>query len=792
MFKSLFVIALRNLIKNKAYAAINVLGLSLGVACCVIIFIIVRYETSFDDFHSKADRIYRVNLYQKTSHGVFQSGCNYTPLAETIRSEVTGLQAVTGVYCIQQFQFAQEQKLYEGKYAFFADEDYFNVFDVRWIAGNKEQALSGLNKAVVTDVFAEEYLGGITHALGTTFTLENRIELTVTGVAKAPPSNTDHPYSVLISYSSLPVFLNESESNWERVGAGSAYIVFNEHTQKDQINAQLSSIITKYLKEDVAKNTSFYLMALNDNHDRNYDYSSYTYDFPVPVMVILSIIAGMIAFIACINFVNLATAQSLTRAREVGIRKTLGGSRPQLILQYLSEAFVITLLAVVTGLALAQLGMTQLNTRYGGDYLQFHFFEEPSTLLFVACITIGVTFLAGFYPAFILSGFRPVWALKSQKSPGKPGGFSLRRILVVLQFTGAQVLILVTIIIINQINHFKERPIGFNAEAIVVIPHLRGNELQQHAKLDQELKQVPGIINHSFAFGILSGGARAEFYTDHERKHTGQLNYSDDRFVSAFNLKLVAGKNFPSDLTHASSEVLVNQALVKKLGIESAEAAIGAIYTVDGQEVIIRGVLKDFYTSSMSSRVEPVTIQYNPDKFIGVAMNIRTDHTGETLADIEKAWKKVYPEYLCRLQFLDDILERNYGFFNTIFSFLGIAAFLAIFIGCLGLYGLVSFMAVQRTKEIGIRKVMGATIKNIMMMFTKESVILILIAFVLAAPLGRLFGIAMLMELPERVSPGIEIFVVTLFASLIIALLTVGYRSFKAAIQNPTDSLRTE
>jgi ABC-type antimicrobial peptide transport system permease subunit len=792
MFQSLFTIAFRNLWKNKAYAAINVLGLALGVACCVIIFIIVRYETSFDNFHTKADRIYRVNIYQQTSHGVLQSGCNYTPLAETIRTEVTGLETVTGVYCLKMFQFSRNENVYEGKFAFFADQQYFDVFDVAWIAGNQKQALTALNTAVVTDAFAEEFLGGVHQALGSTFILENRLELTVTGIVHAPPSNTDHPYSMLISYPSLPGFLNEHADNWETVGAGSAYVVFKGHTKKDLVNAQLNKIIGKYLKEDVAKNTSFFLMALNDNHDRNYDYNNYTYDFPVPVMVILSIMAGMIAFIACINFVNLATAQSLTRAREVGIRKTLGSTRLQLILQYLSEAFVITLLAVITGLALAQFGMIQLNTRYGGEYLQFDFLKEPSTLLFVGAITIVVTFLAGFYPAFILSGYRPVWALKSQKSAARSGGFSLRRILVVLQFTGAQVLILVTIIIINQISQFRDRPIGFDPEAVVIFPHLRGNDAQQHAKLDRELKQVPGIINHTFSYGHLSGGDRIEFYTKEENKHNGYINYTDAGFVPTFNLKLVAGKNFSADLIHASSEVLVNEALVKTLKIDDPKAAIGAIYNVDGQEVMIRGVFKDFYTSSMSSRVEPVTLQYNPEKFIGVAMNIRTDQTGETLAGIEKAWKKVYPEFLSRYQFMDTILERNYGFFNTIFSFLGIASFLAIFIGCLGLYGLVSFMAVQRTKEIGIRKVLGATVKNIMMMFTKESVVLILIAFVIATPLGRMLGMAMLMELPERVTPGVEIFAITLFSSLLIALLTVGYRSFTAAIQNPTDSLRAE
>lgn len=797
MFKSFFIAAIRNLKKNRTYAAINVLGLALGIACCVIIFVIVRYETSFDDYHSKADRIYRVNLNQKTRDGIRLDGCNYSPLSEAIRREVTGLEAVTGVYCLQVYQINKGDEMYEDKFAFFADQEYVDVFDVAWIAGNQEQALSKPNTVVVTDAFAEKFLGGINKALGNTFLLENKLTLTVTGIVHAPPSNTDHPYSILISYPSLAEFIPESVDNWEAVGAGATYVVFHGDTQQDQIYPQLKKIIHKYLKEDVAKNTRFFLMALNDNHDRNYDYNSFTYDFPVPVMMILSIVAGMIAFIACINFVNLATAQSLNRAREVGIRKTLGSSRFQLILQYMSEAFVITLLAVVAGIAMAWMGMIQLNEAYGGNYLQFKFLKEPSTLLFIAGIMLFITFLAGFYPAFVLSGFRPVWALKAQKSMGKSGGLSLRRALVMMQFVGAQVLILVTIIMINQIDHFKERPIGFDPEAIVMLPYLLENDKQQHAKLGHELQQVPGIISYTFSSGPPGGmtvGETVEFYPKEGQDHThrGMLNFGDAAYLKTFNVELIAGSNFSPDQVLASSEVLVNETLVKTLGIESPQAAIGTIYTMIDQEVKIRGVIRDFYTRPLSNTVDPVIIQYNPEKFAGIAMNIATDHIPETLAGIEEAWKTVYPNHLCRYRFIDDMLDRQYGFFNTIFTFLGIASFLGIFIGCLGLYGLVSFMAVQRTKEIGIRKVLGATVFNIMMIFSKESVVLILISFVIAAPLAHLTGIAMLMELPERVNPGVEIFLMTLIVSLLIACLTVGYRSFSAAIQNPVDSLRNE
>lgn len=789
MLKSFFISALRNLKRNKLYAAINILGLSLGVACCLVIFVIVKYETSFDDYHSKASRIYRINLNQQTPQGRRLDGCNYTPLAEAVRSDVSGLESITGVYCLRLYQFSRDEELFEDKFAFFADQKYFDVFDVQWMAGNQRQALTIPNTVVVTDAFAEKFLGGINHALGSTFVLENKLTLTVSGIVRTPPTNTDHPYSILISYPTLSAYLPETVDNWETVGAGATYVVFNEHTNKDQINAQLNTIIRKNLKEDVAKNTNFHLMALNDNHDRNYDYSSFTYDFPVPVMIILSIISGMIAFIACINFVNLATAQSLKRAKEVGLRKTMGSNRLYLIVQYMSEAFVITLLAVLVGIALAKIGMIKMNELYGGNYLRFDLLDDPSTLIFIAAITVIISVLAGFYPAFILSGYKPVLALKSQTYTGKTSGLFMRRGLVISQFAGAQILILVTIIIINQIRHFKDRPIGFDPETVVLLPALRGNENQEHIKLRQALQKVPGIIHASFGN---AGNNMTDFYNQEQNKHSGLISYVDTFYIHTFQVKLLAGKNLSPDFNRSSSEVLVNESLVKTLGIESPAAAIGTVYTLNDEDVVIRGVIKDSYTNPMSSKVDPVTLQYNPEKFTNLAINISTDRVSETLAAVEMAWRNIYPNYLCKYQFMDDALARQYGFYDIIFSVLGTASFLAIFIGCLGLYGLVSFLAIQRTKEIGIRKVFGATVANIMTMFSKESAVLIMIAFIVAAPLAHFTGIAMLMEFPERVKPGIEIFAISLFGSLLIALLTVAYRSYNAATQNPGESLRSD
>jgi len=788
MFKNYLTTALRNLKKNRLYTFVNVLGLALGVGCCIVIFVIVRYETSFDDYHSKADRIYRVNLTQHDAHGRKLNGCNFSPVTEAIRNDVTGLEAITGVYCLQRYQIARDKDLFEDRFAFFVDEHYPDVFDVSWIEGNPKQALKRPGMVVVTEYFANRFLGGVKNAVGRTFVLENKLTLTVSGIVKTPPTNTDHPYTILISYASLDDFIPGLEDDWTNVSGGATYVLFDKGTTSEQMYGQFGKIIEKHLPEDRAKNTSFFLMPLSYNHDRNGDYNSYNYDFPIPVMIMLSIMAAMIAFIACINFVNLATAQSLKRAREVGLRKTMGSSRLQLIVQYMSEAFIITLLAVCMGVVMSKLGIMQLNSEFRGEPLQFNFLIEPSTLFFLLGITLVISLLAGFYPALILSGYKPLLALRSQTYTGKSGGILLRRILVVAQFVGAQTLILVTLIVTTHIGQFKERPMDFDPETIVIIPYLRGNEAGEHERFRKAMRELPGVVNLTFG---LTGNEHGEFYSAEALKHVALLSYVDPSYFATFHMKLLAGRNF-SDEETAAPEVIVNEALLEKLKIGNPRAAIGSMFVLGDQNVLIRAVVKNSYTQPLSNKVDPVIIQYRPEKFASVALNISTAAVASTLAGIENAWKAVYPDYLFKYEFMHEQVAREFGFFSVIFSFFGIASFLAIFIGCLGLYGLISFMAIQRTREIGIRKVLGATVTNIILMFTRESAVLILIAFIIAGPAGHYLGIAMMMELPERINPGLGIFMLTLFGSLIIALITVAYRSFGAATQNPVINLRHE
>ena len=794
MLSIFFKIALRTLRKNLAYTLINVAGLALGIACCLIIFVMVRFETSFDDYHCKSDRIYRVNLKDESPNaGRRLNGCNFTPLAAEVRNEVSGIEATTGVCCVKGYSFKVDQQVYEQAFAFFVDPSYFDVFDVEWLVGEPGTALSSLHTAVITDDFAQQYFGGVSQALGRSFQFANKLSLTVSGVVQKPPKNTDHPFSLLISFASLPDFYPEAD-HWEHISQGATYIVLHPEAEKAQIYPQLEAIAAKHLAPQRASEIGFFLMPLKDNHDRNGDFNSFNYDFPLPVLMLLSTIAGMIAFIACINFINLSTAQSFHRSREVGVRKTLGSTRTQLIVQYLTETLVITLIASGLGLALAKAGMVFLNTHYTGTELAFDFLTQPSIFVFLVGLLLTITVLAGFYPAFVLSRFTPTWALKANRKTGKARGLSLRRLLVVAQFLGAQVLILVMLIILNQINTFKSRDLGFDPEAIVQVNLPFGTEEGAYQKISRQISQIPGVRQHTLSTSHLTGGEGMVFHAeaDELQINPGRIIYADEQYLATYDIALTAGRNLAENFDSQTHEVLVNETLIEKLGIGNPEAAIGSFFVLNDQRLTIRGVMEDFYTHPMSNRIDPVALKYDQEKPLALNLKIDTDQIPATLSKVEAVWRRIYPDHFFKYRFMDDAIERQYGFFTTISTFLGTASFLAIFIGCLGLYGLVSFMAVQRNKEIGIRKVFGATIANIMSLFAKESVLLILLAFLMAAPVAYFGGRLLLSELPDQTDPGYGVFALTLVMSLIIGCSSVGFQVFKASSANPSVCLKDE
>ena len=509
----------------------------------------------------------------------------------------------------------------------------------------------------------------------------------------------------------------------------------------------------------------------------------------------MSLIGLFLVVIACINFVNLATAQAVDRAKEVGVRKVLGSRKRQLVAQFLSESFIVSLAAVTIAFAIAFMVLPLLNQLLDTKII-LHI--DTVILVFLTIVTGLVTLLSGLYPALVLSGFNPITTLKSRFTNRMAGGISLRRGLVILQFTLAQALIIGTLIVVSQMNYFKTAQMGFDKEAIVNIPIPNDSiSRTKMTALKTELLQQPDIRSVSFSTFSISDNSHwgSDFTYDNSGKASGlsaDLKWADADAFKTFGLQMAAGRPYrPSDTVR---EFVVNETMVKKLGIRNPDQVIGKkISFWDGElkgEIV--GVVKDFNGTSLVKPISAVVMSTWKDVYETMAVKLQPGDTKHTLSVIEKLWNTAYPESVYQYQFLDEKIADFYKQENQLSELYKIFAGIAIFISCLGLYGLVSFMATQRQKEIGIRKVLGASVANIIYLFSREFTLLVCISFLIAAPLAYYFMHSWLENFTFRISIGSGIFIITIVLSVSIAWMTVGYRAFRSAIANPVKSLRAE
>lgn len=494
---------------------------------------------------------------------------------------------------------------------------------------------------------------------------------------------------------------------------------------------------------------------------------------------------------ACVNFVNLATAQALNRAKEVGVRKVLGSLPRQLFWQFIAETAIISIVAVVVAIGLSELALKPLNNLFHSEMA----FDWSKLILFIVLISVAVVFLSGSYPGLVLARFQPIQALKSKLSQKDVGGFSLRRVLVVTQFTISQVLIIGTIIIISQLHYSQNADLGFNKSAVVLVPLPHDDKVKMSTLSNKirELKDVENITFCSNAPASRSNSNTGVQYDNRPEDEHWSVNtkQADENYISTFQIKLIAGRNFfKGDSVH---ELLVNETFVKKLNLKPQDV-LGKQMAVNGRSYkgTIVGVMKDFFNYSFHTEITPVCVMPNYQDLSTIAVKIDMRNAKTTLAALDKIWNQTFPEELYKYQFLDDSIAHFYEMDNIQLTLVEAFAGIAIIIGCLGLYGLVSFMAVRKTKEIGVRKVLGANIRSILWLFGKEFSILLLIAFVIAAPLAWWAMHNYLKDFQYRINIGPEIFVMSILSTFIIAWITVGYRATMAALANPVKSLRSE
>lgn len=801
MFRNYLKIAWRNLRKNRTYALINVTGLALGMGCALLIFALVRYHFATDTHHRNYDRTYRIVSVSVTPDGDFHTPGVPYPMGKAIRTDHPEVEQLAMIDRWDEPMVSvpvangpdKKFKETEGVGAF-VEPSYFRIFDYDWLAGGPTD-LNQPNTVVISAKNAQKYFGTTVGVIGKLLKLNGRINARIVGVFRDYRDNTDFAYSVMPSYATLKEHYGErlSDDFGSTNSSSQCFVLLNDRFTAADWNRQMGAFVKKYNPEDTRK-VRYPMQPLRDIHFAT-DYNGVSKG----LIVSLFIIGVFLIVTASINFVNLATAQALTRSREVGVRKVMGSTQGQLFAQFMGETALITLVATVLALGLFQLGQQLVQQNLNGAF-KFTFYFDASVIGWLVGLVLGVILLSGVYPALVLAGFKPVMALAGKITARQVGGFSVRRGLVVAQFAISQMLIIGMVVVASQLRYVQEKDLGFRKDAILTV-QLPFSDKQDVSKMGTFRALATGIADvEKFSYSM-SGAPQSGWVSQTSVRYDTRSEMEkfephrkgvDAQYLDLYGIKLVAGRNlYPSD---TAREALVNETFVRKLGIRNPVQILGKIlHNGDNtRHLEIVGVIKDFNQVTLQDAIDPLYMTTQASNYYAANLQLRTSNFGRVISQLEKHYNQVYPDSYFTHQFVDEQIGRSYQQEQTMGKLVNFFAGIAVLIGCLGLYGLVLFMATQKTKEIGVRKVLGASVSNILWLFGKEFARLIAVAFVGAAPLAWYVMNGWLQDFEYRITLGPGIFGIAIAATVLVAALTVSFQSIKAALTNPVKSLRSE
>lgn len=782
MFKHYFRIAVRSIARYKSYAAINIFGLALGLASCILIFLIVRNELSYDQYHKQADRTYRI-----TSLGLDYNPSVSFAVAPALRNDFPELAHVSQYYYWRESMIEINQERHILKDIGAADNEFAKIFDLTWLAGDPNTALEAPNTIVLTQSLAKQYFGD-QNPIGQTIRMDNDWELKVTGLIEDLPSNTHLTFKSLVSWATF----HDKTSNFWSIQGGYLYVTLPEKLSAANIEQKLPSFIKKNWGEEVEKEKGkLLLQPLTDIH---YD-QQYLNQTSMPrskkSIYGLAIVGLFILIIACINFVNMATAFALKRSKDVGIRKVIGAKAIQIIKSALAEIIIQVIIALTfaVGSLLLFIPYTErfFGTRISSDQLL-----QIDVFIGLLLISICAVLISGLYPALIQSRFNQLQILKSSFSTAVKGTTTLKRGLIGIQFLVTQLLIISTFIVARQMDFFLNKDIGFDKESIITFDMGKNPE-----GLRQLLSRQPGVKDFSFASVAPAYNIN---YTPFSAPHLGmnevdvtEMKVVDENYLSMFKLKMLAGLPIVKSTGQDSLlKIVVNETFVNRLGIHNLEDALGEQVMVNDRRAEIQGVVADFQSESKHKKIRACFLYYNPERFHQASVKLQSNNIKEAIASINKGWSALNPESLFNYEFLDNKIARLYRQEQTLYNTFKVFTFIAILISCVGLLGMVSLMAVQRVKEIGVRKVLGASVKNIVLLFLKDFVVLIGIAFIIAVPIAWYSMHSWLQEFAYQINITPLHFIVGLLVTLFIAGTTVFIRSFMAATSNPIKAIKED
>ena len=811
MFRNYLTVAVRHLNRQKGYSFINVMSLALGIACALLILLYIRDELSYDRYHEKADRIFRVISEERDGDQVVRTAEVMMPTVKFMREDFPEVEEMVrfippgNAWMIKH----GDRGFYERNF-YLADSSVFNVFDVPLLVGDPRTALTGIDKVVLSESIARKYFGD-ENPIGKILDAEGAFHFEVTGVMRDLPGNTHLGFDILAAFRIQEHYADKPGDVWDWRKSYS-YVLLREGSDPDELEAKLPAFVEKYVGDRYdgqATSLTFRLQPITDIHLHSHLERELGPNSDVRYVYLFGAVAVFIILIACINFMNLATARSAGRAAEIGLRKTFGAVRSQVILQFISESMIMTGLAVCLAILLAVSSLPWFSLVTGKP---MSLDADTAWFALGAVLVIGAVagFVAGSYPALYLSGLAPVHALGATRSPGT-GNATIRRILVVGQFVISIALIICTGVVYSQLDFIRARNMGLNTDQVVAVPQTFAPVITKSRIYKARVKEIPGVVNVSMSF-LLPGHKNAVVPIkvrrpgqDESSKIDMNQAWTDDEFFETFGIELVAGRNFdsafPGDWTPTGA-VVINEAAVARLGYESAGEAVGV--EIDGIEELIQdsdeqgelrpsivGVVKDFHYATLHEPIEPLVLFPNyPGGF--AMIKIDAGRLPEGLSAIEEAWREVNPDFAFEYFFVEDTFARLYEseqrFGRVFVSF----AALAVLIACLGLVGLSSFTAERRRKEIGVRKVLGASIPSLFGLLSSEYFRLVIVAIVLAWPVAFAAMNTWLEGFAYRVDLDWTTFIVAGLLAMAIALLTVGFQAVRAAAANPVESLRME
>jgi putative ABC transport system permease protein len=805
MLSNYLKVAIRYLMRHKEYTAINILGLAVGITCCVLIMLFVRSEWSYDKFHSKSERLFRVWQHEKYQGEDFINTATPIPMGPALQNNFAEIEATCRVYPFSPIVKVNNQSFSED--VRMVDSTVFRMFDFNLVRGDRNNPFPTANSMVITPELAKKYFGKqdpIGKSIEIQMNDKDKVLFTVSGVAEPAPEASSIKYKLLISYSnSKYIFSERAHKSWFNV-YGETYVLLNKNAKAAGLQKKFPAMMKQQLGEDYTENGFLiFLQPIADIHLNN--------TLPVGIepisnpkySYILASIGILILLVACVNFITLSIGRSTTRALEVGVRKALGAARKQLVRQFWGEAFLVTFLSVVVGLALSAALVKPFNQLINRELsLQFDWIFFAFCVLLVAIIAI----IAGIYPALVLSGFNPVEVLKGKLKMKSNTGW-LRQGLIVGQFIASIGMIVCTIVIQQQMNYLKTKDLGYNKDQVIVVQTNKSiKEAMPLAELYRtELTKSPQVSDVAVSVYSFNETPWVSLgFTDDKKVYKSfQYNTIDARFIPAMGIKVLRGRAFdennPADLTMAA---VVNEAFVKEFNLGDA---VGKKLPGKFEQQII-GVVKDFNYESLHTPVNPLMMTMKIDSVVRrteninvsspakprISVRMKPGNLANNVEVLRQAWKKVLPNQDFEYQFLDESIAAQYQQEQRTSTIVKLASGLSIFIACMGLFGLATLTVVRRTKEIGIRKVLGANIPAIVGLLSKDFVKLVIIAALIAFPLAWWAMGSWLEDFAYRVKVGWWVYVLAGLASLVIALVTVSFQAVRAALSNPVKSLRTE